>query len=356
MDEEQEPGRIKPGLDQLLALFLSLFRKKRNLPWIRVRPLPCSYFVRGRCHNTSMRLWFAPSSEVPIYQQLATQVELAILAGDLKPGDRLPSTRELARRFALHPNTILAGYRKLERDGWTECRHGSGVYVRSISAPGTPLEILDQHIAGFFRAVRELNLPAWEVHARVAQWLGAPPPDHLLLIEPDAQMQQILLTEIRRAISFPVRAVTPAECPHREVLTGAIPLCRPSQAAAVRALLPPGIELTTLQIRSATAWLNPWLPAPQGHLIAVVSHWPEFLTTARTMLIAAGLPTDALLFRDARKPRWRSGLDQATAILCDAYTASLPTLPPRPHVILFPLLADAAIADLARHATPALQI
>jgi hypothetical protein len=123
------------------------------------------------------------------------------------------------------------------------------------------------------------------------------PSDHLLLIEPDAQMQQILLTEIRRAISFPVRAVTPAECPHREVLTGAIPLCRPSQAAAVRALLPPGIELTTLQIRSATAWLNPWLPAPQGHLIAVVSHWPEFLTTARTMLIAAGLPTDALLQR-----------------------------------------------------------
>ena len=74
-----------------------------------------------------MRLWFTPSSEVPIYRQLVTQVVLAILSGDLKPGERLPSTRELARRFALHPNTISAGYRQLERDGWAERRHGSGV-------------------------------------------------------------------------------------------------------------------------------------------------------------------------------------------------------------------------------------
>ena len=43
-----------------------------------------------------MRLWFSPASEVPIYRQLATQVVLAILSGDLKAGDWLPSTRELA--------------------------------------------------------------------------------------------------------------------------------------------------------------------------------------------------------------------------------------------------------------------
>lgn len=71
-----------------------------------------------------MRLWFSHSSEVPIYRQLVTQVVLAILSGDLRPGERLPSTRELARRFALHPNT---GYRQMEREGWTERRRRSGV-------------------------------------------------------------------------------------------------------------------------------------------------------------------------------------------------------------------------------------
>src|SRR5579875_2625939 len=83
--------------------------------------------------ETVMRLWFAPNADVPLYRQLVTQVQLAILSGDLRPGDRLPNTRELARRYAIHPNTISAGYRHLERDGWTELRHGSGVYVSAVA-------------------------------------------------------------------------------------------------------------------------------------------------------------------------------------------------------------------------------
>ena len=297
-----------------------------------------------------MRLWFAPSSEVPIYRQLVTQVELAILAGDLKPGDKLPSTRELSRRFGLHPNTISAGYRQLEKDGWTQTRHGSGVYVRgSKKKPVTPEQVLDQHIAGFFRAVRELKLPAAAVRGRVAQWLEAPPPDHLLLIDPDPGMRQILLSEIRRATKFPVSDASLEDCKDRTLLAGAIPLCRPSKTEQVRGLLPPGVELVTLAIRSAQGWLSPWMPAPKGHLIGVVSHWPEFVETARTMLIAAGLTPETLIFRDARQPRWTRGLDQATAILCDSYTATVPTFPQKPHTIVFPLLADAARAELKRY-------
>jgi len=62
-----------------------------------------------------MQLWFNRASEVSIREQLVTQVILGILSGDLAPGQRLPSTRELARRFRLHPNTASAGYRQLER-------------------------------------------------------------------------------------------------------------------------------------------------------------------------------------------------------------------------------------------------
>jgi DNA-binding transcriptional regulator YhcF (GntR family) len=73
-----------------------------------------------------MQLWFAHRSEVSIREQLVTQIVLGILSNDLAPGQRLPSTRELARRFQLHPNTVSAGYRQLERDQWVELRHGSG--------------------------------------------------------------------------------------------------------------------------------------------------------------------------------------------------------------------------------------
>jgi DNA-binding transcriptional regulator YhcF (GntR family) len=77
-----------------------------------------------------MQLWFARGSEVTIREQLVTQVILGILSDDLPAGHRLPSTRDVARRFRLHPNTVSAGYRQLERERWIEFRHGSGVYVR----------------------------------------------------------------------------------------------------------------------------------------------------------------------------------------------------------------------------------
>ncbi len=302
-----------------------------------------------------MRLWFAPSSEVPIYRQLVTQVVLAILSGDLRPGDKLPSTRELARRFAIHPNTISAGYRQLERDGWTENRSGSGVYVLSnAEAPTTPQQILDQHIAGFFRAVRELNLPAAEIRARVAQWIAAPPPDHLLLIDPDAEIRRILLTEIGQITAFSAQGAPLEDLEQR--LIGAIPLCRPSKAKLVRAALPAGIELITLQIRSAKGWLEPWLPAwggsASGRMFGVASHWPEFLTTAQTMLVAAGLDPDALILRDARKRGWQRGLEQTAGIICDAFTAGVAGFPAGPRTMVFPLLADAARAELLRCVQP----
>jgi DNA-binding transcriptional regulator YhcF (GntR family) len=308
-----------------------------------------------------VRLWFAPSSEVPIYRQLVTQVVLAILSGDLRPGDRLPSTRELARRFAINPNTASAGYRQLERDGWAERRHGSGVYVSSNAEPmTTPEQILDHHIAAFFRAVRELELPAVAIRARVAEWLVAPPPDHLLLIDPDAEIRQILLTEIGQITGCPTVGASMEGGAKPEMLLAAIPLCRPSKTKMVRAILPAGVELITLPIRSANAWLGPWLPGLKGKLVGVASHWPEFLETARTMLVAAGLDPDTIIFRDARKRGWNRGLEETAGIICDAYTASLPAFPGNqgekgkkekqrgPKTIIFPLLSDTAREELAR--------
>jgi GntR family transcriptional regulator len=297
-----------------------------------------------------VRLWFSPASEVPIYRQLVTQVVLAILSGDLSPGDRLPSTRELARRFSIHPNTISAGYRQLEREGWTEFRHGSGVYVKNnVTVPSTPEQILDKHIAGFFRAVRELNMPAVDVRARVAQWLASPPPDHFLLIEPDAEVREILLSEIRELVKMQASGASLEECGNAETLLAAIPLCRPSQANAVRAILPAGVELITLQIRSARAWLDSWLPSLKGRqLIGVVSRWPDFIEIARTVLIAAGVEPDLLVLRNATRPRWVRGLDQTGAIICDARTAAGGKIPEGPRIFVFPFLADAARAELSR--------
>jgi GntR family transcriptional regulator len=88
-----------------------------------------------------MKLWISKNSEVPVAEQLTTQIMLAIHSGELKPNQKLPSTRELARRFALHSNTVNAAYRDLARRvGFTLEREVGCMFVcwpQTVHSTGT---------------------------------------------------------------------------------------------------------------------------------------------------------------------------------------------------------------------------
>jgi GntR family transcriptional regulator len=295
-----------------------------------------------------MQLWFARESEVSIREQLVTQIILGILGDDLAPGQRLPSTRELARRFHLHPNTVSAGYRKLAQERWVEYRRGSGVFVRA-SRPDTEISsdlALDQMIAGLFRFARNQGVPLSAVRSRLGKWLELQPPDHFLLIDPDEELRRIVVTEIERAVTLRITGCGLEDC--REALEGSIPVALPNRVATVRQALPVGTELLTLRFRSVPSSLGQWLPAPSGALVAIASNWPEFLKLARTMLNAAGFHPDSLVFRDARKPNWQRGLKQTAAVVCDSVTAD--ELPAGCRAIPFSLLAESSIDELRRYA------
>src|SRR5947209_4933549 len=110
-----------------------------------------------------MRFWLAKSSEVPLREQLEAQVILGIVSNDLKAGQRLPSTRELARRYKIHSNTVSAAYRRLSQNGWVQFRKGSGVYVResSIDQPLDSKIELDHLVSVFLRGgARERFFPS----------------------------------------------------------------------------------------------------------------------------------------------------------------------------------------------------
>lgn len=70
-----------------------------------------------------------PGDDLPIYRQIVRQVGDAVASGRLRPGDRLPSQRELAQQLVVAPLTVKKAYDLLEAEGLVHSRHGSGTFV-----------------------------------------------------------------------------------------------------------------------------------------------------------------------------------------------------------------------------------
>jgi DNA-binding transcriptional regulator YhcF (GntR family) len=125
-----------------------------------------------------MRLWLSKNGGIPLKDQLTRQIILAISSGDVKPGDKLPSVRELGRRNKIHPNTITAAYRWLEENGWTESRSGSGVYVKTVSqariveAARAIEQDLDNAIRLFVKNAKERGFSTRQIKSRLACLAG----------------------------------------------------------------------------------------------------------------------------------------------------------------------------------------
>lgn len=70
-----------------------------------------------------------PQSGVPIYVQLVEGVRHALAVGTLRPGERLPTVRALAKELAVAPNTVVKAYNELQWAGLIESRPGVGTVV-----------------------------------------------------------------------------------------------------------------------------------------------------------------------------------------------------------------------------------
>jgi GntR family transcriptional regulator len=77
-------------------------------------------------------------SGVPTYLQLAQQVRQAVRLGILRPGDQLPTVKDVVGSLAINPNTVLKAYRELDREGIVEGRRGVGTFVANAFTPPPP--------------------------------------------------------------------------------------------------------------------------------------------------------------------------------------------------------------------------
>lgn len=84
-----------------------------------------------------MLLQVDPNLATPVYRQIVDAMRVALVKGELAPGDSLPPVRRLALDLGVHFNTVAQAYRALAREGWLyiSARGGAEVQERSLPAP-----------------------------------------------------------------------------------------------------------------------------------------------------------------------------------------------------------------------------
>jgi GntR family transcriptional regulator len=79
-------------------------------------------------------------SGVPFYRQIIDQIKTAIAMGEIGPGDRLPTVRQLAVDLSVNPNTVSRAYMELELTGLVETQMGSGTFVGQLKVEQNDVE------------------------------------------------------------------------------------------------------------------------------------------------------------------------------------------------------------------------
>ena len=82
-----------------------------------------------------------PRSPTPLYEQIAERIRLAVAAEEVRPGDPLPSVRQLAALLRVNPATVVQAYRDLAAEGFVSMRHGAGTFVEEV-----PVKLRDEEM------------------------------------------------------------------------------------------------------------------------------------------------------------------------------------------------------------------
>jgi GntR family transcriptional regulator len=108
------------------------------------------------------------SDDRPIYSQIGDQVKFAVASGLLRPGELVPSVRELAKQLVVNPNTVARAYRDLQTEGVLESLRGTGLQVAQGAGETCRQgrrEFVRRRLRDALDEARRSNLPFDEIEA-----------------------------------------------------------------------------------------------------------------------------------------------------------------------------------------------
>ena len=229
-------------------------------------------------------------SEVSVRQQLAEQIIFLIATEKVKPGQALPSVRELARRLKIHHNTVSEAYKDLARRTWVVRRKGSRVVVRSGGerAELTKEQNVDDLLNATIRVARERGYSLQALRERVRTRLLAEPPDHILVVEEEVGLRRLLQQEIRTALRQSVDGCSLSDLAVQPGLAiGALAVAGQYLIGDVDRLVPKAVPAIALAFSAADEQLDLLRRLDHPSVVCVVSVSRVFLQTARSLLAPA---------------------------------------------------------------------
>ncbi len=117
-----------------------------------------------------------PAGGVAVYEQIVRQVKFAVARGAVKPGEMIPSVRELARELAVNPNTVARAYRQLQTDGVLASVRGTGLEVAARARDRCrreTVELIRARLRQVLLEARQSQLSADELEELVRTELSA---------------------------------------------------------------------------------------------------------------------------------------------------------------------------------------
>jgi GntR family transcriptional regulator len=152
-----------------------------------------------------MDISLSKNSDVPLRQQLAEQIVLLITTGQLRPGQQLPSVRALAPRAKVHHNTVSEAYQDLVRRSWLTRQRGSRLVVGAHAASGqkSPCS-LDELINDSIQRAKQLGYSLQALTECVRNRLLAEPPDHILIVEEELGLREVIRLEVHEKLGWPI--------------------------------------------------------------------------------------------------------------------------------------------------------
>ena len=115
------------------------------------------------------------TSGVPVYRQIIDQILGGIGTGTIKPGDQLPTVRQLAVDLAINPNTVVRAYRELEIRGVLDTQQGVGTFVTTVPVEPDDAERqrqLDQLVGEFIARAGGAGFSAEVLIERMCEFLA----------------------------------------------------------------------------------------------------------------------------------------------------------------------------------------